>query len=495
MDFLSRDLQRQAVEELAAPTGEAQVRVALRAIESAQQAREAGSMSDSAAHVGYHLVGDGRRDLDLDVGYRPKAVKRLKRFALRHPTAVYLGSILLITAVLAGLSTAYFRRQVGELRLMHLWMVLLLLLPASEVAIAFVQRLVAAFIAPRRLQRLEFLGGVPEHARTMVIVPTLLTTVSETRDLLERLEVMAIGNLDPQIHFAILSDFADASAREMPDDEAVLDAARAGIEDLNVRFGNGHVNRFFLFHRLRQWNEQEQTWMGWERKRGKLEEFNRLLRGARDTSFAVQVGDISILPSVRYCITLDSDTRLPRDTARKLIGIICHPLNRPKIDPECGRVTKGYGILQPRVSVTLASAAGSLFARIYAGHTGVDPYTTAVSAASQDLFAEGIFTGTSLRLDACMAPPTDAYPRTPCCLTTCSKAFTREPHWCPTSRSSTTTRPAFSRTPGVSTAGYAATGRFCFGCSRGFLPAVPVSRATPCRSFHGGRFSTISGAA
>src|SRR5204862_4975542 len=160
------------------------------------------------------------------------------------------------------------------------------------------------------------------------------------------------------IHFANLSDLADASAPETSENQTVLAVARTGVEVLNVRFGNGHPRRFFLFHRVRQWNEQEQTWMGWERKRGKIEEFNRLLRGAKDTSFAVQVGDISILPSVRYCITLDSDTRLPRDTAKKLIGIICHPLNRPQVDPASGRLTKGYGLPHPRVSVTMAAAAG-----------------------------------------------------------------------------------------------------------------------------------------
>ena len=208
--------------------------------------------------------------------------------------------------------------------------------------------------------------------------------------------MLALGNLDPRIHFAILSDFVDAPARDLPEDEPILQAARAGIESLNARFGEGHADRFFLFHRVRQWNPGENVWMGWERKRGKLEEWNAVLRGATDTSFSVQVGDVAILPSVRYCLTLDSDTRLPRDAAKKLVGILAHPLNRPRFDPRLGRVTEGYGILQPRVSVTMASAAGSLFARLYAGHTGVDPYTTAVSDTYQDLFQEGIFTGKGL---------------------------------------------------------------------------------------------------
>jgi cyclic beta-1,2-glucan synthetase len=182
----------------------------------------------------------------------------------------------------------------------------------------------------------------------------------------------------------------------MPGDAAVLSAARAGIEALNRRFGPGHADRFFLFHRERRWNAGEHAWIGWERKRGKSEEFNRLLRGASDTSFTTQVGELAILGAVRYCLTLDTDTRLPRDAAKELIGIIAHPLNRPRVDPRVGRVTEGYGILQPRVSVTMASAAGSLFAQTYAGHTGVDPYTTAVSDVYQDLFDEGIFTGKGL---------------------------------------------------------------------------------------------------
>ncbi len=215
-------------------------------------------------------------------------------------------------------------------------------------------------------------------------------------ELVEHLEVLALGNLDARVHFAILGDFTDAPAREMPRDAAILDAARAGIEALNARHSEGRGDRFYLVHRVRQWNPGEGVWMGWERKRGKIEEWNRLLRGATDTSFSVLAGDASVFPAVRYCITLDSDTRLPRDAAKKLIGIAAHPLNQPRFDERLGRVSEGYGILQPRVSVTMASAAGSLFARLYAGHTGVDPYTTAVSDTYQDLFGEGIFTGKGL---------------------------------------------------------------------------------------------------
>ncbi len=391
MDFFSRDRYRQAVEELADGTGEGQVKVALRALESARQAAESGA-SGRAVHVGHHLIGKGRRDFETDVAYRPTLRRRARRLVFAHATAAYLGSIAAVTAALLALGFAYAQAH-SDSAWPLAWVALLLLLPASELAAAFVQSLSVRFAPPRRLPRLDFLAGVPESARTVVVVPTLLTSPERVDELLGHLEVLALGNLDRHVHFALLGDFADADRCELPGDAALLAAARTGIAELNRRHGEG---RFLLVHRGRRWNAAEGVWMGWERKRGKLEEWNRLLRGATDTSFAVEAGDASIFPSVRYCITLDSDTRLPRDAACKLIGIAAHPLNQPLLDPVLGRVTEGYAILQPRVSVTMASAAGSLFARLYAGHTGVDPYTTAVSDTYQDLFAEGLFTGKGL---------------------------------------------------------------------------------------------------
>ena len=394
MDFLSRDRYRQAVEDLADGTGEGQLRVALRTVESARQVAETGAVG-RAVHVGHHLIGKGRADLEADLAYRPKLRRRVRRFAFAHATAAYLGAIGLLTALLLGLGFAY-AQQHSQSPWPLAWVALLLLLPASDVAIAVVQSLCVRYAPPRRLPRLDFLGGVPEHARTMVVVPTLLTSVERVAELLEHLEVLALGNLDPRVHFAILSDFTDAPAREMPHDAEILSAARSGVDALNARHAEGRGDRFYLVHRVRQWNSREGVFMGWERKRGKIEEWNRLLRGATDTSFTVEAGDASVFPAVHYCITLDSDTRLPRDAAKKLIGIAAHPLHQPHFDPALGRVTEGYAILQPRVSVTMASAAGSLFARLYAGHTGVDPYTTAVSDTYQDLFCEGIFTGKGL---------------------------------------------------------------------------------------------------
>jgi cyclic beta-1,2-glucan synthetase len=394
MDFQSRDRYRHVVEELAEPNGEAQVRVALKAVESARQAAELKGTADRAAHVGSHLIGPGRAGLEIDVAHRPKAGERLRRFAFAHATAAYLGGIGVLTGL--GVFAAFAYALSSGAPGLAFPAALLVLIPSSELATLVIQRLVAALVPPRRLPRLDLEDGIPESARTLVVIPTLLGSVSGVDHLLEHLEVQALGNLDSQISFGILSDFKDAKTADVAGDGAILAAARLGIEALNRRHAPDRNDRFYLFHRDRQWNEKEGVFMGWERKRGKLEELNRLLRGATDTSFTVQVGDLSILPSFRHVLTLDADSRLPRNAARTLIGILSHPLNRPSVDPALGRVTEGYGILQPRVSVTFASAAGSLFSRVYAGHTGVDPYTTAVSDTYQDLFDEGVFTGKGL---------------------------------------------------------------------------------------------------
>ncbi len=402
MDFASRDRYRHAVEELAGSdrktdAGEAQVRIALRTVESARLAAEALGSGANPAHVGHHLIGPGRRDLETDVAFRPPLAKRLRRSLRVHATSSYLGTISLLTGL--GIVAAYAYAGgtgAGSAAGLATVAALLALVPASELAVLIVQRVVAAFVVPRRLPRLDLRHGVPEGFRTLVVVPVLIGSVDEVDHLIAHFEVQALGNLDPRIHFALLTDFKDARTAAVAGDEEILAAAVAGIEGLNRRHLAAGNDRFLLLHRDRKWNPQEGVFMGWERKRGKIEELNRRLRTVGESGFSVEIGDLSILPSVRFVLTLDADTRLPRDAARTLVGILAHPLNRPVVDTALRKVTEGYGILQPRVSVNLTSAGGSLFARVYAGHTGVDPYTTAVSDTYQDLFGAGLFTGKGL---------------------------------------------------------------------------------------------------
>ena len=394
MDFLTRDEYRRAVEEMAGHSAEEQVRVALACVERARQASSSGTDA-RAEHVGYYLVGPGRVSFEAPLSSPRKRLRRCQTGLRRHATAAYLSALIALTLLLVTAAVMY-ADQMGATSRLLVVVACLTLIPASELASTIVQHVLSRLLRPSRLPRLELETGIPPDGRTMVIVPTLFSTTADVEELLAHLEVQALGNVDPRVHFAVLSDFVDADAQHRDGDEAIVRAAREGIQALNRRYADGRDDRYFLFHRVRQWNASEGRWIGWERKRGKIDEFVRLLRGATDTSFVERVGDLSLLPKITYCITLDSDTRLPRDAAKALIGIAMHPLNQPRVDARSRLVTEGYGIIQPRVSVTMASAAGSVFARVYAGHTGVDPYTTAVSDVYQDLFGEGIYTGKGL---------------------------------------------------------------------------------------------------
>ncbi|MBA3260162.1 MAG: hypothetical protein H0T68_11950, partial [Gemmatimonadales bacterium] len=258
-----------------------------------------------------------------------------------------------------------------------------------------VNQLVTAFFPPRLLPKLDLAGhgGVPAEFRTAVVIPTLFDSPAAVGEALEHLEVQYLANREAHLHFAILSDFADAPTESDEGDAAILEAAVTGVRELNARHAAGSDDVFYLFHRSRRWNPRQGVWMGWERKRGKLAEFNQFVRGGAPGAFSTIVGDAEAIRRIRYVITLDADTVLPPETAPLLVGALAHPLNRAVYDPAKGRVVRGYGILQPRVGVTLPSAHRSRFARIQSGQPGVDPYTTAVSDVYQDLFGEGSFTG------------------------------------------------------------------------------------------------------
>lgn len=395
MDFATRDRYRHIIERISRRSKISEPDVARRAVEMAAQIALADAPDERQSHVGFFLIDDGRARLERELSYRQGLRERVSRFVLRRPTVSYLGAITMLTLlILTALFAHAFHNHASTLSLVLV--VALALVPASELALTALNIDVTLFFKPRTLPKMDYSKGVPEEARTMIVVPTIFSSEAAVRELLEKLEVHYLANTDEHFHFALLGDWSDAAQEEMPDDAVTLDAAVSGIEELNARYAKDDADYFYLFHRRRQWNASEEKWIGWERKRGKLEEFNRLLRGARDTSYIVSVGDQSVLPRIRYVITLDSDTQLPRDAARRLVGTIAHPLNRAQLDPQTHIVARGYGILQPRVSVSHQSSLRSRFAHIYSGNTGIDPYTSAVSDVYQDLFAEGSFTGKGL---------------------------------------------------------------------------------------------------
>ncbi len=415
MDFATRNQYRTEIELLSRGSRRSETEVAREAVRLARdEARERGSVDSSETDTpetepvlqgipgraeedpGHYLIGGGRRAFEKLLRVRVPLRLRLRRATRAFATAGYLAWIAVLTVVVLAVPLVVMWRAGAST-----WSMVLLgilgVIPASEVAVSLVNRLVPMLLPPRLLPKLELAAGAPAELRTMVVVPTLLSSEADIEEQLERLEVHFLANPEGDFYFALLSDWADAPRESMPRDAPLLAALAAGIERLNERYGSppGGGERFLLLHRRRLWNEQQGKWIGWERKRGKLHELNQLLRGATNTTFIPINGRKPTVPDgVRYVITLDADTRLPKGTAYRLVGAMAHPLNRPRYEARLGRVSQGYGILQPRITPSLPTGPRSTaYQRIVSGPGGVDPYAAAVSDVYQDLFEEGSYTG------------------------------------------------------------------------------------------------------
>jgi cyclic beta-1,2-glucan synthetase len=407
-DFVTRDRYRHTVEALARGSRHSEAKVAETAVALAQAVADREGPEKREAHVGYYLIDPGRPALERATGSRVPLLTRLTRLARPLRLLVYLLPIVVFTALAIALPVYHavtHEQDPAEI----VFFVVVGLFAATALVVPVVNLLITVTIPPRVLPRMDFAGGVPEEHRTMVVIPTLVSCREDVDDLLEALEVRYLGNRDPNLFFALLTDFRDALEQTQPGDDELVDQLRSGIETLNATYAeDGRLGIFYLFHRPRLWNPRDRVWMGWERKRGKLEQFNALLLATRadqagDTTaadgpspaaaFSEIVGERSVLSTIRYVITLDTDTQLPRDAAHLLIGNLAHPLVRPTYDPTKGRVVDGWAILQPRTSISLTSTSGSLFTRLYAGEAGIDPYTREVSDVYQDLFGEGSYVG------------------------------------------------------------------------------------------------------
>ena len=446
MDFATRDRYRHVTEKIARRGGLSEIAVAGQALRLARDhaaatAHDDRGGDDIAAHVGYYLIDDGRPLLERALGLRLGIAGTLRATARRLPLLAYTVPIAVIVAcfTLGLIEAAAVAGGPGLL-----WLVgALCVIAFSELGVAVVNWAATLLATPRALPRLDYAEGIPASARTLVVVPTMFGDVAAVQALAEALEVRFLANRDGNLKFALLSDFFDADQAVLASDAGVLAAARREIESLNTRYAGGHGDIFFLFHRPRVWNPGEQAWIGHERKRGKLAALNAFLRcagrtsaaegrtpesgragrtsaaegrtpesgragrtsaaeggtpengrgSAREQTFLSVVGDPAALGHVRYVITLDTDTQLPRDAARELVGTLAHPLNRASIDPARGVVTRGYGILQPRVDISMTGHARTWYARLYGSEPGIDPYTRAVSDVYQDLFSEGSFIG------------------------------------------------------------------------------------------------------
>ncbi|HEX4038340.1 MAG TPA: glucoamylase family protein [Acidobacteriaceae bacterium] len=397
MDFDSREVYRKQVARIARRSDCTEIEVARAAIRLAQAAQQRPVGGPRVwlrqAHVGYYLVDEGFEDLKGRIGYHPRLIDRIRLSVRRNADDFYIGGVEVLTVILIGailLPLIPNHSIFGGLTLAFF----LILIPATQGAIDLVNNSISSLFLPLPLPKIDLTDGIPPEDTTMVVVPTLLLNEPQVRDLVQELEVRALANPDPNLHFALLTDLPDSVARPRENDtDPLVDLAVRLINDLNARYAADRKSgRFLLLHRHRIFNARQGVWMGWERKRGKLLDLNKFLQREFD-AFPVKAGDTSVLSRVRYIITLDSDTQLPRGSAHALIGAMIHPLNRAVIDPDRRIVTHGYGILQPRVGVSVHSAAQSRMASIYSGQTGFDIYTRAISDVYQDLYGEGSFTG------------------------------------------------------------------------------------------------------
>ncbi len=386
LDFETRDRCRGAVEEIARWSKCSEQKTIDQALALAKAAED-----EVARHVGYYLIDAGRPALERATSARVPLAERSRRGLRAHAAGSFFGSIFLLTVAMVAAPLLFVSESVHGLTLGLLGV--LLLLPASELAVLTVNYFVTSLLPPEVLPKMSFKKeGIPDDCRTLVVVPLLLTTPDAIQNELNRLEIRYLGNTDVNLRFSLLTDFADAPRQSMPEDTEYIDIVTRGIEELNRRHGAG---RFFLFHRGRSWSESEQRWIGWERKRGKLEQLNRFLIGesAPELEGFLCAGDRAQLGGIRFVITLDADTQLLRDTARRMIETLAHPLNQARLSPDGRRVIRGYTIIQPSVSASLPSATATWFSRIFADPRGIDPYTHAVSDVYQDLTGEGSYHG------------------------------------------------------------------------------------------------------
>ncbi len=390
MDKETRDRYRKVVERLSRASGKDEIAVA-EAVVALARAEGSERQLLRVSHIGHYLIDDGRPALEAEIGYRTPVSLRLRRWAMRNPTLLYLGSIFLLSAIIL-LGALSFAGNWGATPLQLAMCVLLVLVPALTIAVSLVNWAVTLFMPPRTLPKMDFSAGIPDQHHSLIVIPALLSSAGEVRSLLRQIEQHYLRNAGKGLSFALLTDFVDAQQQSMPEDDALLRQASTGIRALNKRYARDGATLFWLLHRERRWNAGEARWMGWERKRGKLSELNRLLRGATDTSFIIKPEEARGLLGVRYVITLDADTILLPQDANRLAGTLAHPLNQAIFDSR-GRVTSGYTLLQPRTEITPASARHSLFTRIFVGDVGLDLYTRAVSNVYQDLFGAGIYIG------------------------------------------------------------------------------------------------------
>ncbi|MCR1934322.1 GH36-type glycosyl hydrolase domain-containing protein [Clostridium tepidum] len=390
MDFPSKNFYRNKIERLSRKLKLPESYIAKKSIECAKEFQSEIEEDNYKRHVGYYILEEkGVRLLKKALGVKSEGKYKIKDFLIRNKVRFYIASIILFTFIFEF----FIIKSIGYTNIYVTFLqFIILLIPSSEIVISILNWSLNNLTKPDFIPKLQFINGISEEASTVVVIPTLIGSKKRAKELVKDMEIHYLANQEKNLYFAILGDFKDSKSEKEENDEEIIKEMLKGVKELNNKYSK-EKEIFFFLNRYRKYNEKEKAWMGWERKRGKLEEFNRLIRGDKNTTYNVISGDINILKKVKYVITLDADTKLPRDVAKRLIGAMEHPLNKPIIDRVKNVVIHGYGLMQPRISISVEDANKTLFSKIFSGQVGLDTYSTAVSDIYQDIFKEGIFTG------------------------------------------------------------------------------------------------------
>lgn len=397
MDFDSQDYYRYNIEKLSKKFNLPESFIVKKALECAEECDEqkcCENHEEYKRHVGYYLIDDGIKCLRNKLNLKEKSIDRVFYNLKNKKVAVYIGSIILGTILVMSI---FISLSLINDRNIFLWKYILafivLIVPCSEIVISILNWSINYLSTPRFVPKMELKDGIDEDNSTVVIIPTIINNKKRAEELVEHMEIYYLANKLDNLYFALLGDLKDSQKEKEDDDDEIIKFTLEQVKKLNKKYSSGKDDIFYYFCRPRKYNEKEAKWLAWERKRGKIMEFNNLLRGDKNTSFNFISGNIEKLKECKYVITLDADTKLPRNAARKLIGAMSHVLNQPVIDEKNKKVIRGYGLLQPRISVDVISANKTLYSKIFSGEVGIDVYTKAISDVYQDSFGEGIFTG------------------------------------------------------------------------------------------------------
>ena len=390
MDYKTRIYYRNKLKEISKKTKISEIYIARKCLELSSIEYEKSNMdsNNKKAHVGYYLIADGEPKL-LEILQN----KKVPRQNNMHKAKKYITALAVVTIVLAGVYGLYINTQINNI-VLSLILSILLLIPIETIFTQIAQYILGKTKNTKIIPKLDFRNGIPEQNATFVVIPTIIKNGKRVEELMHKLEVYYIANKSDNIYFALLGDCSTSSNEEEGFDEEVINTGKKMVDILNKKYPDEKFTKFNFIYRKRMWNEGEEAYLGWERKRGLLNQFNEYILGNISNPFKTNtITNVASMPPIKYIITLDADTDLVLNSAKELIGAMAHILNKPELNKSEDLVIAGHALIQPRIGIDLMSSIKSLYTKIYAGAGGVDVYANAISDIYQDNFEEGIFTG------------------------------------------------------------------------------------------------------